>query len=154
MVMFKKNRVYPKEIDQQFGEITSIFSPIVEYIGLVIRDSDIKLEGSLTDDQVASIYNIIIKLNEIVIMKCKKQDINIHNVETLMDYTDVLCDMLMENSTTSNLYQIMTKVNQYFTDQGGEEDLDNSEHEMERQRWNIIYTFLGEKTRLATPDAS
>ncbi len=152
--MFKKNRIYPKEIDQKFGEITSIFSPIVEYIGLVISDSDIKLEGSLTDDQVASIYNIIIKLNEIVIMKCKKQDINIHNVETLMDYTDVLCDMLMENSTTSNLYQIMTKVNQYFTDQGGEEDLDNSEHEMERQRWNIIYTFLGEKTRLATPDAS
>jgi len=150
MVLYNKkhNRVYPTSVVDHLARLREIYQPIIEYIELVLEEnkinSDLELDFSL--EQVKSVYHIITRLNEIIILKCEKKQIKILNVEMLMDYTDVLCDMLLENPKTSNIYDIMTHVGCKLESHRvliGQED-----PEMEMQRWRIMYSLLSEKVKM------
>ena len=122
--------------------ITSIFNPIVEYVGLIIKDSKIDMDANLSELQVNYIYHIIPKLHEIVILKCKKRNIEISDADTLMVYMDYLCDMITNNLVTSNLYPIMSKINRYFSENSSY----ISDYDIELQRWNIFYSIMSKKS--------
>ena len=142
----KMNRVYPVGISDNLVKIRDIYKPIIEYIELILEENKIslELESDLSIDQVRAVYNIIIKLNEIIILKCEKKDIKILNVETLMDYLDMLCDMLLENSKTSKIYDIMTLVGKSLEDNNG---ICQGDTDIEMQRWRIMYSLLSGKVK-------
>ena len=142
----KMNRVYPVGISDNLVKIRDIYKPIIEYIELILEENKIslELESDLSIDQVRAVYNIIIKLNEIIILICEKKDIKILNVETLMDYLDMLCDMLLENSKTSKIYDIMTLVGKSLEDNNG---ICQGDTDIEMQRWRIMYSLLSGKVK-------
>jgi hypothetical protein len=139
-------RVHPVVISDNLVKIMDIYNPIIEYIELILEENKIslELESDLSIDQVRAVYNIIIKLNEIIILKCEKKDIKILNVETLMDYLDMLCDMLLENSKTSKIYDIMTLVGKSLEDNNG---ICQGDTDIEMQRWRIMYSLLSGKVK-------
>ena len=145
----RHHRVYPASVVEHLVRLREIYQPIIEYIELVLEENKInpvsELELDFSLEQVKSVYHIITRLNDIIILKCEKKQIKILNVDMLMDYTDVLCDMLLENTKTSNIYDIMTlvgcKLESHLVLIGQEDP------EMEMQRWRIMYSLLSEKVK-------
>ena len=81
----RHHRVYPASVVEHLVRLREIYQPIIEYIELVLEenkinpdpDSDLELDFSL--EQVKSVYHIITRLNDIIILKCEKKQIKILN---------------------------------------------------------------------------
>ncbi len=95
--------------------LTRLYEPIVDFLSLVISASKVRERdvGSLSESGVFFIYHLVVKLHEMVITKCEKNGIMIKDADTLMVYMEYLAEKVSLNSRTSDLYEIMTKINAY-----------------------------------------
>ena len=138
-----------------------VLSPINEYIsGLIQKELDEK-------DLYPLIFQLVVRLQMIIELKCDKYHIKLESADTSMDYLELLCQMIKSNSETKIFLDLVNQTDSYFTEQqkkflyssphskarvlrktvsSVDEETDIFDiltlHELEVQRWRILVKLL------------